>query len=92
MLDNLFAKYLNLVQKADHLFNTIQEKYPLGVRCRIHCCDCCQAVFGVFPIEAAYIHRNFNRLDRKLRRDVLKRAEKAEAEILKRVSRLIRKC
>jgi Fe-S-cluster containining protein len=83
MLDNLFEKYLNLVQKAKHLFNTIQEKYPLSVRCRIHCCDCCHAIFGVFPIEGAYIHRNFNRLDRKARRDVLRRAEKAEDEILK---------
>jgi Fe-S-cluster containining protein len=83
MLDNLFEKYLNLVQKANHLFSTIQEKYPLSVHCRIHCCDCCNAIFGVFPIEGAYIHRNFSRLDRKVRRDVLRRAEKAEAEILR---------
>jgi len=83
MIDNLFGKYLKEVRKADYLFKTIQEKYPSSVRCRIHCCDCCRAVFGVFPIEAAYIHHHFNRLDRKILRDVLRRAEKAEGEILK---------
>jgi Fe-S-cluster containining protein len=88
MIDDLFGKYLQEVRKADYLFKTIQEKYPSSVRCRIHCCDCCHAVFGVFPIEAAYINYHFNRLDRKLRRDVLRRAEKAEDEMLKAKDRL----
>jgi Fe-S-cluster containining protein len=83
MIDDLFGKYLQEVRKADYLFKTIQEKYPDSVRCRIRCCDCCRAVFGVFPIEAAYIHHHFNRLDRKIQRDVIRRAEKAEGEILK---------
>src|SRR4030042_1765244 len=88
MIDDLFGKYLQEVRKADYLFKTIQEKYPSSVRCRIHCCDCCRAVFGVFPIEAAYIHNHFNRLDRKIRRDVLRGAEKAEAEMLKAKDKL----
>jgi Fe-S-cluster containining protein len=83
MIDDLFGKYLQEVRKADYLFKTIQEKYPDSVRCRIRCCDCCHAVFGVFPIEAAYIVRHFSRMDRKTRRDVLRIAEKSEAEILK---------
>jgi len=83
MIDDLFGKYLQEVRKADYLFKTIQEKYPDSVRCRIRCCDCCHAVFGVFPIEAAYIFRHFSRMDRKTRRDVLRIAEKSEAEILK---------
>jgi Fe-S-cluster containining protein len=83
MIDDLFGKYLQEVRKADYLFKTIQERYPDSVHCRIRCCDCCQAVFGVFPIEAAYIHRQFNRLDRKIRRDILRRAEKAESEVVK---------
>lgn len=88
MIDDLFRKYLQEVRKADYLFKTIQGKYPSSVRCRIHCCDCCRAVFGVFPIEAAYIHNHFNRLDRKIRRDVLRGAEKAEAEMLKAKDKL----
>lgn len=88
MLNDLFSKYVHEVQKADHLFKIIQEKYPLSVCCRIHCCDCCHAVFGVFPIEAAYINYHFNRLDRKIRRDILRRAEKAETEVLKTKDKL----
>ena len=88
MLNDLFSKYVHEVQKADHLFKTIQEKYPLSVCCSIHCCDCCHAVFGVFPIEAAYINYHFNRLDRKIRRDILRRAEKAETEVLRTKDKL----
>ncbi|OGW37959.1 MAG: hypothetical protein A2Y97_05470 [Nitrospirae bacterium RBG_13_39_12] len=83
MLQDLFSKYMNVAQKADYLFKTIQEKYPLSVKCRIRCCDCCHAVFGVFPIEAAYLNYHFNQLERKVKRDVLRRAEKAETEMLK---------
>jgi len=82
MLNDLFSKYTFIVRKADHLFHTIQEKYPLSVQCRIRCCDCCHAIFGVFPIEAAYINHHFNRLERRVRRDILRRAEKAENEML----------
>jgi Fe-S-cluster containining protein len=83
MRDDLFSRYEALPRKADILFQTIHEKYPDSVRCRIRCCDCCNAVFGLFPAEAAYINHHFNRLDRKIRRDVLKRAEKAEVEMIK---------
>jgi Fe-S-cluster containining protein len=83
MIDDLFGKYLQEVRKADYLFKTIKEKYPSSVQCRIRCCDCCHAIFGVFPIEAANIHRHFSRLERKIRRDILRRAEKAEDEMLK---------
>ncbi len=88
MIDDLFSKYVNVARKADILFKTIKEKYSLSVLCRLHCCDCCHAVFGVFPIEAAYINYHFNKLDRKIRRDVLRRAEKAEAEMLKAKDKL----
>jgi len=88
MIDDLFSQYVNIARKADVLFKTVQEKYPLSVCCRLHCCDCCHAIFGVFPIEAAYINYHFNRIERKVRRDVLRRAEKAEVEMLKAKDRL----
>jgi len=88
MIDTLFAEYTSVTRKADLLFKTIQEKYPMSVKCRVRCCDCCHAVFGVFPIEAAYINYHFSRLERKARRDALRRAEKAEAEMLKAKDRL----
>jgi Fe-S-cluster containining protein len=88
MIDNLFSKYATVAQKADILFKSIAEKYPLSVKCRIRCCDCCYAVFGVFPIEAAHLRYHFNHLDRKIKRDVLRRAEKADDEILRAKDRL----
>jgi Fe-S-cluster containining protein len=88
MIENLFLQYEDIARKADLLFKTIQEKYPASVKCRVRCCDCCHAIFGVFPIEAAHINYHFNRLDRKVRRDALRRAEKAEAEMLKAKDRL----
>ena len=88
MIDELFSQYLNEVRKADIVFKTIAEKYPLSVKCRIRCCDCCNAVFGIFPIEAAHIHHHLGKLDRKIRRDVQKRAEKSEVEMLKASDKL----
>jgi len=88
MIEELLAEYAVFARKADILFKTIQEKYPDSVRCRIHCCDCCHAVFGILPIEAAFINHHFNRLERKLRRDILRRAEKAEGEMLKAKDKL----
>lgn len=88
MIEDFFSHYVTVARKADVLFKTIQEKYLLSVHCKLHCCDCCHAVFGVFPIEAAYINYHFNRLERKVKRDVLRRAEKAEAELLKVKDRL----
>ncbi len=83
MIEELFSKYADYARKADILFKTIQERYPASVRCRIRCCDCCHAVFGVLPIEAAFINYHFKRLERKMRRDILRRAEKAEEELLR---------
>jgi Fe-S-cluster containining protein len=88
MIENLFLQYAEIARKADILFKTIQEKYPASVKCRVRCCDCCHAIFGVFPIEAAHLNYHFNRLERKARRDALRRAEKAEAEMLKVKDRL----
>jgi hypothetical protein len=83
MIEELFAQYSAYVRKADIVFKTVKEKYPDSVRCRIRCCDCCHAVFGILPIEAAFINYHFNRLERKTRRDILRRSEKAGAEMLK---------
>lgn len=55
----------------------------MSVQCRIHCCDCCYAIFGVFPVEAAYISYHFNHLERKIKREILRKAEKAETDVLR---------
>ena len=88
MIEEIFSKYATEARKADYLFHSIQEKYPLSVKCRIRCSDCCHAIFGVFPIEAAYINYHFNRMERRVKRDVLRRAEKAETEVIKAKDKL----
>ena len=88
MDDNLdaFHRY-DGVNKAEvtsgTIFKSMEDNYEDFVRCEIRCADCCHAVFGLLPIEAAYINYHFNRIERKARRDILRRAEKAETEMLK---------
>jgi len=83
MLDfsKTFARYEALVAEVDKIFSAMQEAHKDCVRCEIHCSDCCYAVFDVTLIESAYINYHFNRsLNRKERRQILKRAEKADRE------------
>ena len=83
MID-LFEKYKHLVAKGDAAFETMEQEHGSCIKCKIGCSDCCHAIFGLFLIEAAYIQEHFNGLDRKVRREALKRAETYEKE-LKRI-------
>ena len=81
MLDfsNTFEKYETLVAQADKIFAAVQEAHPDCVRCEIHCCDCCYAVFDLTLVEAVYVNHHFNKsLARRERRQVLRRAERAD--------------
>ena len=81
MLDfsKTFEKYETLVAQVDKIFATVQEAHKDCVRCKIHCCDCCYAVFDLTVIEAVYINHHFNKsLSRRERRPVIRRAEKAD--------------
>lgn len=81
MLDfsKTFEKYEALVSEVDKIFSAMQDAHKDSVRCEIHCCDCCYAVFDVTLVEAAYIHYHFNRsLARRERRQLQKKAEKAD--------------
>ncbi|MBW1895643.1 MAG: YkgJ family cysteine cluster protein [Deltaproteobacteria bacterium] len=74
-----FAKYEDLVAHVDKIFDAVQEAHKDCVRCKVYCCDCCYAVFDVSLMEAVYINHRFNRsLDRRERRKILRRAEKAD--------------
>ena len=74
-----FEKYEALVAQADKVFAAVQEAHKDCVRCKIHCCDCCYAVFDLTLIEAVYMNYHFNKsLTRRERRQILRRAEKAD--------------
>jgi Fe-S-cluster containining protein len=81
MLDfsKTFVKYEVLVAQVDKIFAAMQEAHKDCVRCKIYCCDCCHAVFDVTLIESAYINHHFNKLlDRRKRRKILRRSERAD--------------
>jgi len=81
MLDfsKTFEKYEALVAQTDKVFAAMQEAHKDCVRCEIHCCDCCYAVFDLTLVESAYVNYHFNRsLNRRDRRPILRRAEKAD--------------
>ena len=74
-----FERYEALVAQVDKIFTAMQEAHKDCVSCKIYCSDCCYAVFDVTLIEAAYINHHFGRsLPRKERREILRRAEKAD--------------
>ena len=74
-----FEKYEALVAEVDKIFNALQNEHKECVRCKIHCCDCCYAVFDLTLIESVYLNYHLNKsLSRKERRPIIRRAEKAD--------------
>jgi len=81
MLDfsETFEKYETLVSEVDKIFHAMQETHKDCVRCKIHCADCCHAVFDLTLVESVYINHHFNRsVKRPERRKILRRAEAAD--------------
>ena len=86
MLDfsKTFEKYEALVFEVDKIFAAMHDAHKDCVRCEVYCSDCCHAVFDVTLIESIYINYHFNRsLARKERRQILRRADKADREFYK---------
>ncbi len=79
--DSIFRNYELMADKAETAFQEIADEYPEEVRCRLHCNDCCHAVFGLFLIEAAYLKSHFDKLDAPVIRDALMRCNEAERAI-----------
>jgi Fe-S-cluster containining protein len=81
MLDfsKTFEKYEALVAQTDKAFTSVEEAHKECVCCKIHCCDCCNAVFDLTLIESVYINHYFNKsMRRRDRRQILRRAERAD--------------
>ncbi len=69
-----------LFKEIDQAFKQAKRQFPKEVKCRPGCDDCCYALFDLSLAEAALIQREFKRLPRKSRRDILRRLEKYEKE------------
>jgi Fe-S-cluster containining protein len=88
VVNDLFGRYELLAREADQAFESIRARYGALMKCRQGCSDCCHAVFGLFPIEAAYIQDRFKRFGRKERRLALIRAEKSARDLERAMGRL----
>lgn len=54
-LQEHIRRYLELVQRADHIFETVRKKHPDLIICRSGCDDCCSVYFQLSFIEAFYL-------------------------------------
>jgi Fe-S-cluster containining protein len=88
VVNDLLRRYERLAREADQAFEKMCGRYGPLIKCRYGCSDCCHAVFGLFPIEAAYLHERFSGLGRKERRAALNRAEKSERDLERMMARL----
>lgn len=85
----LFQDYEFLADEADTAFSKVEKEFGSCVSCKQHCSDCCNAVFGLFLIEAAYIKQHFDRLDPEIKKQALLRSDKADMD-LKRLEKILK--
>lgn len=77
---HLFQRYELLVARSDQAFHKMQKDYGAYIKCKLHCSDCCHAIFGLFLIEAAYLQQHFSQLSGKQRRAALLRGKRWDKE------------
>lgn len=80
-LGPFFHNYELLVDKAESAFTNVVDKHGDCVKCELHCSDCCNAVFGVFLVEALYIQEHFDQIKEDQKKEVIERAKKADQAI-----------
>ena len=76
-----FHNYELLVDRAELFFQKMEREHGQLVKCELHCSDCCNAVFGLFIIEAAYIREHFDHIGEEQKRLALKRTEAADSDL-----------
>jgi len=86
--NDLFQSYELLVDKADAAFQEMQKEHGSCIKCEAHCSDCCQAVFGLFLIEAGYLKEHFDKLTDEEKKAALVRCKQAEKS-LERLQKLL---
>ena len=86
--NDLFQTYELLVDKAEAAFQEMQKEHGSCIKCEAHCSDCCQAVFGLFLIEAGYLKEHFDKLTDEEKKAALVRCKQAEKS-LERLQKLL---
>ncbi|WP_027364439.1 YkgJ family cysteine cluster protein [Desulfotruncus alcoholivorax] len=80
-LSDIFEKYELLAAQAEESFNAMQQSYGDCVKCKVQCSDCCSAVFGLFPVESAYLNYRFHELGEPARKEITSRLEEFEKSL-----------
>lgn len=80
-LSPFFHNYELLVDKAEVAFQNVQVKHGECVKCELHCSDCCNAIFGVFLVEALYIREHFDQISDDQKKEIIKRAKVSDKAI-----------
>lgn len=72
----LYKAYRELRKGAEKAFDAFRARDNKGaIACKPGCVDCCHALFGLFPIEALIVHKAFMSLPKKLRTEIVDKAE-----------------
>jgi Fe-S-cluster containining protein len=82
-----FKRYEELLKIADQLFDRMAKQYPVNVKCREGCADCCHALFDLTIIEALYINHQFGRhIEGAQREEILSKANQID-RLINRIKR-----
>ncbi len=76
----MFNELLHLYQFVDQTMAMLFKKFPDEVMCQSGCTDCCNAVFDLSFIEAAYLLTTYRSLPPQTREEILQRCLPAEKE------------
>jgi Fe-S-cluster containining protein len=87
-LQEVFEPYNELVAFAERAFADISSANRDLVRCERGCDDCCHAVFGLFLVEAAYLHEKFQCLEECVRNSAIERCATADEAALELEAKL----
>lgn len=80
----ILQNYQNLLETLDQTCREIQQKLK-NHPCKIGCDLCCEQLFPLSFLEAYFLNLGFKKLDRKLRRELTRLAEKV-AHLLSKIN------
>jgi Fe-S-cluster containining protein len=79
-----FKKYESLVAIADSVFERVKKEYPLCVKCKTECSDCCYALFDLSLIEALYLNHHFHKkFSGSELKELIEKANRADRSVYK---------
>ena len=79
-----FREYERLAMAAEESFKRIEKEHAECVKCKLHCTDCCHALFDLSLIEAIYLNHRFNEVvGEEKRAQILEKANMSDRKVHK---------